>query len=87
MTTDILRAVLQNAVTGFGLASRVMARLAAALAPMLHARVRIRLLILVDGPGNLDPLIEISASGQVSATGVQVDGDPSLHTQLTGGAD
>lgn len=61
----------------------------AALAPYLHARVKLtmRVDVELDGPGGPlpDPVVELVQSGVVSVDGLELDGPPRVAVRLTGG--
>lgn len=58
-----------------------------ALAPYLHARVRLtmRVELVTDGPeGPLpDPVVELTQSAVVSVDGLKLDGPPSVRASLS----
>lgn len=68
-------ALLQLVISGLGVA---IPTLQAILRPFLHARVRVKVRIEVDGPGNLDPIVDVDGAGFFSVDGFRVDGEPSI---------
>lgn len=52
--------------------------LQAVLRPFLKATVRVRLVLEIDGPGKLDPLVEVEGLGTIDVDGVRFHGAPSL---------
>lgn len=67
-------------------ASHVLDRAPALLAaaweacrPYLDARVRVVMRVEVDGPGPVDPVVEVSVGGRIAADGITLDGAPSAR--------
>lgn len=53
-----------------------------ALAPHLGAKVRVVIRVEVDGPGALDPVVEVAATGSVDLHGISL-GEPTARVIRT----